>query len=799
MRIKYLILATSLTVGLCAGCSAQDGGGNPLSFLMPGSQNAPSFSAILQSYGDQTPAQQASLLRSFRARFGPPEREKQEAAYMLGRLIQAHPELGSSSSTPMTQTTTTTQSSSSSQSPGEGQSSSTTTSSTTTQTIATTGGGAMAEAAALFQESEHIDSLHDLSLTHAIEVATTSGDETLLRKLLEEKRSAYTKEPAKRVQYDYALAQSYVRTQDYDQALPILAKIRKDVPDSNYAVGASYYIADAAFSGHNPGTTPEQAVQLFREYIKADPDGRNARNIVTRLKDLAKNPGVNGLTYTPTAADHELFGQVYFTLGDSRSALAEWQSCSPEIKLTQKSICYARTGKIEEAKQTLIAAIKAQPSRTYAPTASLVCNYLTREKSKDFWSEILQAKPEKADAALWNIAIRSDPPESLTCYRKILASYPTSEFAPESAWWLFWNYAKHAPTDPSVIPQCFSIAHEAVTRYPETRVAERLAFWSGKLHELQKKYAQASLDYRYAAGKFPTGYYGYRAKARLATLPIATSTNNAAAPADHKAKDPLFSTHPGRANTDTSWHWPPPEQILNPKQVTAAYGPTVYELLKLRQFDECIAQLPDDASPEFKAALLAKDDRPMQAINAAKNGLTGPAKHTMQWEMSYPLVFAAEVKSEAAAKGVDPFLVQALIREESRYNHKAISRSNAIGLMQLLPGTAYGVAKRLGVPVVDKQDFFKPAINIKLGTDYLSYVLGRYSGNALFAVASYNGGPNAVRSWLSRQEATGISDLDYFEENIPVRETREYVRKVFGAYWNYITIYGGEARQEKQP
>jgi soluble lytic murein transglycosylase len=167
--------------------------------------------------------------------------------------------------------------------------------------------------------------------------------------------------------------------------------------------------------------------------------------------------------------------------------------------------------------------------------------------------------------------------------------------------------------------------------------------------------------------------------------------------------------------------------------------------------------------------------------------------------MSYPLVFAAEVKSEAAAKGVDPFLVQALIREESRYNHKAISRSNALGLMQLLPATGYGVAKRLGVPIVDKQDFFKPAINIKLGTDYLSYVLGRYSGNALFAVASYNGGPNAVRTWQSRQEATGISDLDYFEENIPVRETRDYVRKVFGAYWNYVTIYGGAPGQKKQP
>jgi len=777
MRTTHLILATSLTVSLSAGCSAQNGDGM-------------SWNAILQSYEQQSPEQKASELRSFRARFAVPEREKREAAYMLARLIQANPQLASSTGT---ETTTTTQSSSSTQSAGTAQSSTVTQSSVTTQ--ATTGDAMPSEAAALFQESARIDTLHDRSISHAIEAATAAGDEPLLRKLLEEKRSAYPKEPAKRAQYDYALAQSYFRTQEYDQALPIFTKIRTAAPDSSYAIAAGYYLGDAAFTGHNAATTPEQAIQYFRDYIKENPDGRFARSIVSRLKDLANKQDSSTTSYTPTTGDHELFGQVYFSAGDSKDALAEWRNCSPDIKLTHRAICLARTGKIEEAKQTLLEAIKVQPSRNYAPTASLICNYLTREQAKKFWGDILQAKPEKADAALWNIALRSDPPESITNYRKIITTYPTSEFAPEAIWWSFWNLAKRAPSDQSVIPQAFALAHEGVTRYPETRAAERLAFWSGKLHELQKKFAQAAVDYRYAGGKFPASYYGYRAKARLATLPAAHSTNSGAAePAEHKVKDPAWSTHPGRADTDTAWQWPAPEQILNAKEIAETYGPTMNELVKLKQFEECIELLPDNAGPEFKAALLAKDNRPMQAINAAKNGLTGSASHSTQWQMSYPLVFAAEVKSEATAKGVDPFLVQALIREESRYNHKAISRSNAIGLMQLLPGTAYGVAKRLGVPVADKQDFFKPAINIKLGTDYLSYVLGRYSGNALFAVASYNGGPNAVRSWLNRHEASGVGDLDYFVENIPVRETRDYVRKVFGSYWNYATIYGGTTR-----
>ena len=74
-----------------------------------------------------------------------------------------------------------------------------------------------------------------------------------------------------------------------------------------------------------------------------------------------------------------------------------------------------------------------------------------------------------------------------------------------------------------------------------------------------------------------------------------------------------------------------------------------------------------------------------------------------------------------------------------------------------------------------------------MGIDYLSYVLSRHNGNALYAVASYNGGPNAVAHWASKW---GAGDTDVFVENIPFTETRDYVKKVFGSYWNYEAIYG---------
>jgi soluble lytic murein transglycosylase len=109
--------------------------------------------------------------------------------------------------------------------------------------------------------------------------------------------------------------------------------------------------------------------------------------------------------------------------------------------------------------------------------------------------------------------------------------------------------------------------------------------------------------------------------------------------------------------------------------------------------------------------------------------------------------------------------------------------------MQLLPGTAFGVAKRIGLPLTNKEEIFIPDNNIKMGTAYLNSTLSRFNGNAMLAVASYNGGPNAVKRWLDAFTAAGGNDLDVFVENIPYRETRDYVRKVFGSYWTYHIMY----------
>lgn len=711
-----------------------------------------SWEQTLESISQLAPAQQIAELKEFRARFGCTAQEQQESAYILGRLLQANPQLIVPPS----------------DNPKAGS----------------------IEALARFGEASQLTTLKERALQHGIDLATTISGEMAARTFLNHAIKTGVN-PQQKAAAEFALAQSLLQAGELEEAIGHFKSIRTLAPDTQFAIASAFFLGDLGLRGSIPSMTPQECITLFRYYLKEVPDGRHALEIVSRLLSLANSSLPSGATttnndipqpsvsaeYTPTTDDRLLFGQAYFEARQWRNALDQWKLADANLKVTQKAVCMANLGKKQESEDLLLKAISQQPSLHYAPCASLICNILTREEARQFWKRILAAGPKKADAALWNIGLRSEPPESLDCYRQLITAYPTSEFASEAAWWLFWEMAKRAPANPSVIANATVLGHEALSRYPETRQAPRFAFWLGKLYEAAKRPDKAIVDYKYAVLHYPSSYYGYRAQARLRALTTP------------KKHDQGWSTSSARHDVPVDWSWPAPQEIMSVPQMDKRCGKTFAELFKLHQLDECAELLPQTSEPELKAALLAALSQPLQAIASCSKDLPGSANHTTRWQLAYPLLYTKQVQEECHAKGVDPFLVHALIREESRYYHRALSRSHAIGLMQLLPGTAYGVAKRLGVPLHGTEDIYQPEINIKLGTDYLAYVLRRYNGGALFAVASYNGGPNAVQAWLRRHQAGSGGDFDYFVENIPIRETRDYVRKVFGSYWNYEGVY----------
>lgn len=155
------------------------------------------------------------------------------------------------------------------------------------------------------------------------------------------------------------------------------------------------------------------------------------------------------------------------------------------------------------------------------------------------------------------------------------------------------------------------------------------------------------------------------------------------------------------------------------------------------------------------------------------------------YRLAYPLAYYDTVLQWAETFGVDPYLVLAVMREESHFASWAVSSSDAKGLMQLLPSTAKWIAEKLG-DSFREEELFRPEVNIKFGTWYLAHLLSLFSDVAK-AVAAYNGGPGNVNRWLRDPTYQGPMD---FPGVLAHTETREYLVKVLNSWLTYRWLYG---------
>jgi len=144
------------------------------------------------------------------------------------------------------------------------------------------------------------------------------------------------------------------------------------------------------------------------------------------------------------------------------------------------------------------------------------------------------------------------------------------------------------------------------------------------------------------------------------------------------------------------------------------------------------------------------------------------------------------VRQVADANELDPFFILSLMRQESAFQAEVISTSNAIGLMQLLPGTASLVARSMKQKAPEVDELKEPDTNIPLGTRYIANLLTRFGQNKAHALAAYNAGPRKVKNWLKIRSQ--LSPLEFIE-SIPYNETRNYVKKILRNYAIYHALY----------
>lgn len=156
----------------------------------------------------------------------------------------------------------------------------------------------------------------------------------------------------------------------------------------------------------------------------------------------------------------------------------------------------------------------------------------------------------------------------------------------------------------------------------------------------------------------------------------------------------------------------------------------------------------------------------------------------------YPFPYRALIEAEAEEKGLDPFLVAALTRQESLFTPRISSPVGARGLMQIMPETGAAVARGIGIDEWDEDLLFNPEINAHLGTRYLAEQMDTYDESLPSVFSAYNAGPHRIDAWKSFPE---FGDEELFTERIPYRETRDYVKILTRNRALYTGLYGADS------
>ena len=151
---------------------------------------------------------------------------------------------------------------------------------------------------------------------------------------------------------------------------------------------------------------------------------------------------------------------------------------------------------------------------------------------------------------------------------------------------------------------------------------------------------------------------------------------------------------------------------------------------------------------------------------------------------TYKTEYSEYVKNYANEYGVDEYLIYAIIKAESNFKQDAVSSRQAKGLMQLMYSTAEEISLKVNVEL-NEENILEPDININLGTKYISMLIKKYD-NINLALAAYNAGSGKVDGWINK----GILKEDGSDiENVPFKETNNYVRKILRDYEIYKEIY----------
>ena len=321
-----------------------------------------------------------------------------------------------------------------------------------------------------------------------------------------------------------------------------------------------------------------------------------------------------------------------------------------------------------------------------------------------------------------------------------------------------------------------------VRRFPTSSYVQDALYWLGRAYERSGNLGRARSFYLAAASRFPLTYFGAKAADRVRPEPEGIGSSPLS-PAEVLSAIPPAPSLP---RLD-----PPLTADLAERQArAAALSDIAFDLGRTRiSFLVCRDALAEILGRCRRGryrrwALRRRYGRGAASVSALEARRV-PEIPNEAWRAAFPLPYESKVRSEAARNQLDPMLVAGLVRQESAFESKALSRVGAVGLMQVMPKTALKLARQLKVRYA-RARLTDPGYNLRLGSRYLANLIQGF-GTPEAALAAYNAGEDRVAQWTAGQNYLEAAE---FVESIPFTETREYVQIVIRNADVYRQVYG---------
>jgi soluble lytic murein transglycosylase len=373
--------------------------------------------------------------------------------------------------------------------------------------------------------------------------------------------------------------------------------------------------------------------------------------------------------------------------------------------------------------------------------------------------------------------LRRDYDHAIDAYRELQQRFPTGSRASYAHWKAAWLTLRQGRNQDA--REAFE---QQIALYPNSAEIPAALYWRGRLAEEESEPAKARAFYLKVSDRFKNYYYGELARQRLKILKSTTVLVQYAI---------LDRVPPIAANAKVVAGAPPADNLRVQKaQLLENGGLLDFAIRELRAAAE--QEKGNWLAPE-SAGLYQNSGRYDMAIETMKRevpnyfALDLSSLPRSYWEALFPKPFWADLKRFSARNQLDPFLVASLIRQESEFNPNAVSRANAVGLMQLLPKTGRTVAKKEKLHHFNASQLYLPGINLQLGTSYFRSMVDQFGGSFEYALAAYNAGSDRVDEWLGQAK---YRDPQEFVESIPFTETREYVQAILRNTNVYRQLYG---------